>query len=233
MDKLLYKKAKSRWRAFKDMDANLTSVKAIDEEKHIILIKFCSFGTIDSDRDMLMKGCISKSIQERGPESSTNRKILPLWQHDRTNPIGKVLTLEERDDGGYATIQLSDFEAVPDARRTWVQLHEGVLNQFSIGYQYVWDKCDYDPDLDCLIVKEIILHEISVVSFGANENTAYLGDVKEIDELEKFVKALKDVSPEQYENMRTRILEMFKAEPATTPLTSRSSVFSKLGQTKN
>lgn len=233
MDKLLYKKAASRFGATKAIDAHLSSVKAIDEENHIISVKFCSFGTIDSDGDMLMKGCISKSIQERGPESSTNRKILPLWQHETKNPIGKILSIEEKDDGGYATIQLSDFDAVPDAKRAWVQLHEGVLNQFSIGYRYVWDKCDYDPNLDCIVVKEIILHEISVVSFGANEHTGYLGDQKSIDEIEKFVKAIKEISPEEYENIRTRILEMFKAEPVEKPLTSRSSVFSKLGQTKN
>ena len=158
MNKLLYKKVMSRGGAFKQ--APILKADVVDEEKHIILVKFCSFGTVDSDGDMLMKGCISKSIQERGPASATNRKIQFLWQHETKNPIGRILSIQEKDYGGYATVQLSDFDAVPDARRAWVQMHEGVLNQFSIGYRYVWDKCDYDPDLDCLIVKEIILHEI-------------------------------------------------------------------------
>ncbi len=231
MDKILYKKAMTRGGAYKQDP--LIKAEVIDEEKYIILVKFCSFGTIDSDGDMLMKGCIAKSIQERGPESSTNRKIQFLWQHETKNPIGRILSIEEKDDGGYATIQLSDFDAVPDARRAWVQMHEGILNQFSIGYQYVWDKCDYDSDLDCLIVKEIILHELSVVTFGANEHTEYIGDVKALEDLEQYVKAIREAAPMEYENLQNRILAMFKAEPAAEPLTLLSSVFAKLGKTKN
>ena len=59
MDKLLYKKVMNRGGAFKQ--APILKADVVDEEKHIILVKFCSFGTVDSDGDMLMKGCISIS----------------------------------------------------------------------------------------------------------------------------------------------------------------------------
>ena len=97
MDKLLYKKAMSRGGAYKQ--APILKAEIVDEEQHIILVKFCSFGTIDSDGDMLMKGCITKSIQERGPESETNRKIQFLWQHETKNPIGRILSIVENAVG--------------------------------------------------------------------------------------------------------------------------------------
>ena len=82
-------------------------------------------------------------------------------------------------------------------------------------------------------MKEIILHEISVVTFGANEHTEYIGDMKALDDMERYVKALRETAPDEYEKVHSRILSMFKAEPAPAPLTSRSSVFEKLGQIKN
>ena len=92
MNKLLYKKVMNRGGAFKQ--APILKADVVDEEKHIVLVKFCSFGTVDSDGDMLMKGCISKSIQERGPASATNRKIQFLWQHETKNPIGRILSID-------------------------------------------------------------------------------------------------------------------------------------------
>lgn len=45
------------------------------------------FNNIDKSGDMLLKGCFSKSIQERGPGSSANDKIIFLWMHDMHEPI--------------------------------------------------------------------------------------------------------------------------------------------------
>lgn len=202
---------------------NVTKADIMDDEKHVIRVKFASFGNKDSAGDILVKGCFAKSINERGPQSDTNRKIAFLWQHDIYDPIGKVLEIEELDDGAYATVQLSNFDAVPNAKRAWYQLNDGDINQFSFGYLYVWDKMEYIEEEDAFLVKEVVLHEISVVTLGCNERTEYMGAVKGL--AEAIMRGDK-VDKEQIK----RMLEMLSgAEPAEAPLT-RKSVFERIGQ---
>lgn len=201
----------------------VTKADIMDDEKHVIRVKFASFGNKDSEGDILVKGCFAKSINERGPQSDTNRKIAFLWQHDIYDPIGKVLEIEELDDGAYATVQLSNFDAVPNAKRAWYQLNDGDINQFSFGFQYVWDKMEYIEEEDAYLVKEVVLHEISVVTLGCNERTEYMGAVKGLAEA---IMRGEKVDKEQIK----RMLEMLSgAEPAEAPLT-RKSVFERIGQ---
>lgn len=202
---------------------NVTKADIMDDEKHVIRVKFASFGNKDSAGDVLVKGCFAKSIKERGPQSDTNRKIAFLWQHDIYDPIGKVLEIEELDDGAYATVQLSNFDAVPNAKRAWYQLNDGDINQFSFGFQYVWDKMEYIEEEDAFLVKEVVLHEISVVTLGSNEQTEYMGAVKGLAEA---IMRGEKVDKEQVK----RMLEMLSgAEPAEASLT-RKSVFERIGQ---
>ena len=49
-------------------------VRDIDEKEGIVSGYFASFDTIDSDNDVIRKGAFKKSIQERGPLSSGNRR---------------------------------------------------------------------------------------------------------------------------------------------------------------
>lgn len=199
----------------------------VDPDKHIIRVKFASFGNKDSAGDILIRGCFSKSINERGPESPTNRKIAFLWQHDKTDPIGRVLSIEEREDGAYADVQLSNFDAVPNAKRAWYQLNDGDINQFSFGYQYVWDKMEYDEAEDAFIVREVVLHEISVVTLGCNEQTQYMGAVKGLEEV------LLKATPEERQRLKNQILDILKEAEPDKPLTPRVSMFEKIGNHLN
>lgn len=196
------------------------------EEEHVIRVKFASFGNIDSDGDLLVKGCFAKSIAERGPGSTTNRKIAFLWQHDRTDPIGRILSIEEKDDGAYATIKMSNFDAVPNARRAWQQLLDGDINQFSFGAFYVWEKCEYDEELDAFVVKEMDLRELSVVTLGANEQTQFEGIVTTIKQLDKYMDACKQIAPKKREEMIASIRNLVHKEEQP-----HKSLFAKIGQT--
>ena len=130
------------------------------------------FNNVDRAKDMLIKGCFAKSIRERGPESAANDKILLLWQHDTREPIGRITKLEEHDRGLYFEAEIDDVET---GDRALKQLESGTVNQFSIGFTYVWDQCEWDESGEVFIVKEVKLYEISVVTFGCNPETEYLG----------------------------------------------------------
>jgi uncharacterized protein len=157
------------------------------------------FNVVDSDGDLIVKGAYAKSISERGPDSSTHRKIAFLWQHDMADPIGRITVLKEDNVGLYFEAILSDPEAVPSAKRAYTQLNDKTLDQFSVGYAYVWDKMEYDEAMDAFVCKEINLFEGSVVTLGANEYTFFDGmkstqmkdaKTKLLKETESFIKSL-------------------------------------------
>lgn len=154
------------------------------------------FNNRDKAGDILLKGCFAKSIQDRGPESQANDKIIMLWQHDQHEPIGKISVLTEDEKGLYFEAVIDDVERGNQAIK---QLESGTLNQFSIGYSYVWEKCEYDQERDAFIVKEVVLYEISVVSIGCNGETEYLG--------------LKSESTDPYEEMKNEIESAIKGLP--------------------
>ena len=154
------------------------------------------FNNRDKAGDILLKGCFAKSIQDRGPESQANDKIIMLWQHDQHEPIGKISVLTEDEKGLYFEAVIDDVERGNQAIK---QLESGTLNQFSIGYSYVWEKCEYDQERNAFIVKEVVLYEISVVSIGCNGETEYLG--------------LKSESTDPYEEMKNEIESAIKGLP--------------------
>lgn len=154
------------------------------------------FNNKDKAGDILLKGCFAKSISDRGPESTANDKIIMLWQHDQHEPIGRISSLVEDDKGLYFEAVIDDVERGNQAIK---QLESGTLNQFSIGYSYVWEKCEYDQERDAFIVKEVVLYEISVVSIGCNGETEYLG--------------LKAGSEDPYEELKNDIESAIKGLP--------------------
>lgn len=156
---------------------------AVNSESRRISGYAAIFGNKDKAGDILIKGCFSKSIQERGPQSNANDKIVHLWMHNMNEPVGKIVTLIEDDKGLYFE---ADIDKIDLGDREITQLESGTINQFSIGYSYVWDKVDYDSEKDAFIVKEVILYEISVVSIGCNGETYYTG-LKTAEEVEDKV----------------------------------------------
>lgn len=125
------------------------------------------FGNKDRAGDVLIKGCFAKSLSERGP-GSANPEIAYLWQHQMDTPLGRPLILEERDLGLFAS---NYHDEIIKADEALIQQKSGTLKFFSIGFNYVWDKLEYDQENDQFIVKELELFEESVVTIAANNQT--------------------------------------------------------------
>ena len=145
-----------------------------------------SFGTKDSDNEVIVKGAFAKSISERGPNSTTARKIAYLYQHDMTKPIGRFKTLVEDDRGLFFEAELDNIPLANDVK---AQYESGTLNQHSIGFRYIWDKVQFDETADAFVIKEVDLFEGSVVTMGVNENTPYLG--MKAEQVESYVEELR------------------------------------------
>lgn len=177
-------------------------IKDLDTENRKVAIYLAKFGNIDSDNDMFVKGAFSKSLQERGPESTSNRKIAFLRHHNWEMPIGKFLELKEDDNGLYAVGQLGRSTIGEDAFKDY---EDGIIREHSIGFQYIADKAKWMDDSTkeeggFFQLNEVKLFEGSAVTFGANEMTNVVEIVKSgnkeshiikiAEELQIIIKAL-------------------------------------------
>lgn len=160
-------------------------IKGIDLNKNTVEGYLSAWDVVDSDGDMLMRGAFQKSIQERGPKSTSNRKIAFLRGHNVDKPVGKFMELYEDEKGLAYVAKMSESTL---GRDTLILMQEGILNEHSIGYLRIRDKeinkGDYTE------VKEVRLMEGSVLTFGANSETPIVS-VKSEDKPE-LIKSLGD-----------------------------------------
>lgn len=148
-------------------------LKDMDIQTRRVKVQLASFNNIDSDRDVIRKGAFAKSIQERGAESTSNRKIAFLRYHDFEHQIGKFVSLEETDFGLIGVAELGRSTKGNDAM---LDYQDGIIKEHSIGFNYVADKMQLigEGDQAYFEIKEVILWEGSAVTFGANALTPTL-----------------------------------------------------------
>lgn len=200
-DKTLQEKLSTHF-GVKVAEGGLT-IKQVDDEARTIKAIGNTYFLIDSDGDMLVKGCAVKSINDRGPNSQATAKIKFQSDHilNTKNTVGRITVLDERLLDGNTVLYFEGF--IPETRKgndDLINYQEGVFDNHSIGFRYKiieiadanssdqnevknWNEFypqAINPEVaDAMgffwVVKEIELFEISVVSYGANKLTPYLG----------------------------------------------------------
>lgn len=177
------------------------------------------WGIKDTYDTIMVKGCCTKSINERGPDAASKQKIAHLWQHESCEPIAKYTVLKEDDYGLYFE---AEYDDIPQAERALRQIRSGTLNQFSIGFNYVYDKVEYDEINDALIIKEIELFEGSVVTFGANDETYAMRSPEQLDtdidlmqqHSDEFIKLVPKHLQLELRQLFTRYKTLYSFKPA-------------------
>lgn len=130
-----------------------------DETDHYVAL----FGVPDSYGTVAVKGCFAKSINERGPQSKANERIIHLWMHDRHEPLGQPVIMEEDAIGLKVRIKW-DVSAGGTPFRIFNQTKSGTVRQNSYGFEYVWDKMEYDEENEVILMYETALFETTSVS---------------------------------------------------------------------
>jgi HK97 family phage prohead protease len=167
-------------------------LKDMDSVGRRVKVMLAHFNNIDSDRDVIRKGAFAKSIQERGANATSNRKIAFLRHHDWEHAIGKFISLEETDEGLIAVGELGRSSKANDA---FLDYQDGIIREHSIGFNYIQDKMQLvgEGDQAYFEIKEVILWEGSAVTFGANSLTPVIdvskGETSK-DQLEKLNKEM-------------------------------------------
>lgn len=207
-------------RRFQPISFEETRAPKVDENSRLIKQYFAIWGVRDSYGTAPLKGAFKKSIQERGPKSSAKSKIIVLWQHDPKDPLCLPNIIKEDDTGLYAEYEPDD---VPSGDRCVTQVRSGTINQGSYGFDYVWDKMEYEEETDTVYMKECDLFELSPVTFGSCSETfvkrnaeGNLVDEFLIEETEDLIKQL----PRQYHlelrNLIDRHIALAKSQPHET-----------------
>ena len=137
-------------------------IKDIDMEKRIVEGYFSAFDFVDSDGDLLKRGCYSKTIKENGPKGKG--RIMHLLQHDPTKPLGKPMELYEDDYGVKFTTVISETSYGSDTMKLY---RDKVLKEHSVGINII--KAEYSEEDRANVVTEVKMWEGSTVTWGANE----------------------------------------------------------------
>ena len=124
----------------------------------------CTYDTLDDYGTIFQRGCFNESLAERMPRV--------CWSHDWGEPIGRVIEVEDREEGLWVRAQLDDPDDVPQARRAWSQLQSGTIVDLAVGFRLDAVRSPTDDEkmvhhkLDMVIVKAE-LDEVSLVLRGA------------------------------------------------------------------
>jgi len=178
-------------------------VLEIDMNKRNVEGIFNTFYWIDQEFDMLVSGAATRSIQHSGPHSNATAKIKHLADHImRTDfVVGKLTELEEKEIDGIMRIWfVSNIPESTKGNDHLINYQSEIYDNHSIGFRYVkYIVCTKDGENEdyvtnwnewypqvinkeaadkyefFFVVKEIELWEGSVVMFGMNELTPYIG----------------------------------------------------------
>jgi HK97 family phage prohead protease len=131
---------------------------------------FASFDNVDYDMDSFERSAFDKTIMEWGPLGKN--KIQHLYQHDARMPLAKPKLLKADDFGVYFESTFADTSYGRDA----LKLYEaGVINEHSVGFEILRAKEDIYEGKSIQRIQEVRMWEGSTVTFGANENTPFMG----------------------------------------------------------
>ena len=118
--------------------------------------------TNDADRH---GDIVPASVWEAGIKNYLKNPVI-LAYHDHSEPIGRMV--EHKVDGKGLWVKARISAA---AEEVYNLVKDGVLTAFSIGFRIV--DAEYNSAAELFVVKELELHEISVVSVPANQNTLF------------------------------------------------------------
>lgn len=145
------------------------SMSEAADKPRLIKQYFCIWGVPDDYGTQPMKGCFKKSIEERGPNTNSTNKIIALDQHRQFMPLCVPNLLKEDDIGLYG--EYEPDEGITSNDELIIRVKKKTINQGSYGFNYVWDKMEYDEKTNTIFMYECELFEVSPVTLGSQGGT--------------------------------------------------------------
>lgn len=144
-----------------------------------------AFGNVDHGGDMIEPGAFKNSLKRIEAKGT---KVPVLWQHDWREPLGHWESLKETNSGLHGDgILLTETD--PLALRAYGLIKAGSVSGLSIGYRTLDFEYEEIHGKQVRVLKELELHEVSVVTFPMNED-ARIDAVKASEMTERDVERL-------------------------------------------
>jgi hypothetical protein len=125
------------------------------------------FDNVDSVNEIVVKGAFTKTLKER-----LKKGMIKLFDshkvYDGTQAVIGIVEDAKEDD--YGLWFRARFSSVGRAQDIRTKVKEGILTALSFGYDVLKDQVDEVKKVRYL--KELRLHEISIVAWGANPKAA-------------------------------------------------------------
>jgi len=171
-DKILYFNSKFTAKALPNDD---------DEDQTIMIEGYASTNDKDRHGDVVPTGVWDKGLQDY------LKNPVILAYHNHTMPVGKMVEHKVDEKGLWIKAKISDA-----AGDVYKLIKKGILSAFSIGFRI--KDAEYNTAAEVFLVKDLELHEISVVSVPANQNTLFSLS-KSFDSDEEFKLFKKQFAP--------------------------------------
>jgi len=144
------------------LSSDTLKAEAGDSDDNSVMISgYASTQDVDRHGDV-----VPASVWKKGLENYLKNPII-LAFHDHTQPVGKMVEHKiEKDQGLWIKAKISSA-----SEKVYKLIKDGILSAFSIGFRV--KDAEYDAATKLFVVKELELHEISVVSVPANQNTLF------------------------------------------------------------
>lgn len=108
---------------------------------------------------------IPASVWQKGLENYLKNPVI-LAFHDHTQPVGRMVEHKIDEKGLWIKAKISKA-----AEKVHQLVKDEVLTAFSVGFRI--KDAEYNSSAEVFLVKDLELHEISVVSVPANQNTLF------------------------------------------------------------
>jgi len=144
---------------YKSLSSGLDKYEADDD--YFYIKGYASvFENEDGNGEVVKKGAYEKSL--------LTQDVAFLWQHNQTEPIGKIDKIYEDSKGLYIEARLpkaDDFVR----NRIIPQIKIGALNSLSVGYKRIKTNFKRQPDNKIVLeLTELLLKEVSLITIPAN-----------------------------------------------------------------
>ena len=132
------------------------------------------FAVFDSPYE-IYPGCI-ETVAPGAFASSMSLDVRALIDHDTRLVLGRTtagtLTLREDEHGLYEEIRINEHDS--DAMNLYARVQRGDVSQCSFGFDIVAEDYLADPDGQTCTwtIRDVVLYEVSVVTFPAYEATS-------------------------------------------------------------
>lgn len=125
----------------------------------------------------------TESIAPGAFSETLGNDIKALTNHDSTLVLGRnksnTLELKEDSHGLWARIKLNADDQ--DAMNLYARVHRGDVDQCSFGFNVLKEDVDYKDDSVHWTIEKVDLHEVSVVTFPAYEDTSVTAREKDFE----------------------------------------------------